>query len=135
MNRRPTCIRLVLLWVGFIALDTAAQITMKIAADKLYPPPLSGQWMRSVVESPLVWSALACLLAAFGIWLRILEASRLGVAFAATSLTLIGVLVASWLFLGEGLSVLGYAGIAAIILGVALVRPLSHGESSSSNLE
>ena len=75
------------------------------------------------------------LLAAFGIWLRILEASRLGVAFAATSLTLIGVLLASWLFLGEGLGVLGYAGIAAIILGVALVRPLSQGGSSSSNLE
>lgn len=117
--------RLALLWTGFVVLDTAAQISMKMAAERLSPPPLSWQWMRSAVESPLIWVALACLLAAFWLWLQILEVSRLSVAFAATSLTLIGVLVGSWLLLGEAMSVLGYLGVAAIILGVALLRPLS----------
>lgn len=130
-----TRIRLALVWSGFIVLDTAAQIAMKMAADRLPSPPLSRQWMLAVVLSPLVWIALVCLLAAFGLWLRILEASRLDVAFAATSLTLIGVLAASWLLLGEAMSMPGYVGAIAIILGVILLRPLSRGESSNSSRE
>lgn len=108
---------------------------MKIAAERLALPPLSWQWLRSAVESPLIWTALACLLAAFWLWLQILEVSRLGVAFAATSLTLIGVLVGSWLLLGEAMSALGYIGVAAIILGVALLRPLSPGDTPGSGHE
>jgi multidrug transporter EmrE-like cation transporter len=122
--------RLTLLWTGFIGLDTAAQLALKVAANNLSAPPLSWPWTLSAIESPMVWTALACLIVAFGLWLRILDASHLAVAFAATSLTLIGVLVGSWLLLGESMNLLAYVGVGAIVVGVALLRPLSKGVSS-----
>jgi drug/metabolite transporter (DMT)-like permease len=135
MSSRSGRLRLALLWTGFIGMDTAAQIAMKVAANNLSPPPFSRQWVLLAIESPMVWIAVACLIAVFGLWLRILDASHLAVAFAATSLTLVGVLVGSWLFLGESMNPLAYVGAGAIVVGVALLRPLSQSESSSSNQE
>jgi len=135
MNGRSARFRLTLLWTGFIGLDTAAQIAMKTAANSLPPAPFSWQWALSAIESPMAWIAATCLIAAFGLWLRILEASQLAVAFAATSLTLVAVLVGSRLVLGESMSPLAYVGAGAIVVGVALLRPLSQSESSSSNRE
>ena len=127
--------RLTLLWAGFVGFDTVAQIAMKTAANGLPPPPLSRQWAFSAIGSPMAWIAVTCLIGAFVLWLRILDASQLAVAFAATSLTLVGVLVGSWLVLGESMSPLAYIGAGAIVIGVALLRPLSHREPSSSNRE
>jgi multidrug transporter EmrE-like cation transporter len=135
MTGRSGQLRPLLLWTGFIGLDTAAQIAMKMAANNLSQPPFSWQWVLSAIQSPVAWTAVACLIAAFGLWLRILETSQLAVAFAATSLTLVGVLVGSWLLLGESLSLLGYVGAGAIIVGVALLRPLSQGEFPRSRRE
>lgn len=135
MNRRSVRIGLALLWLGFIGLDTVAQISMKMAAERLPLPPFSPQWTHAAIESPLVWVAVACLIVAFALWMRILEASHLGVAFAATSLTLVFVLFGSWVLLGETMNPLGYLGAAAIVLGVALLRPLSRSESARSNPE
>jgi drug/metabolite transporter (DMT)-like permease len=132
VNSRSGQLRLALVWTGFIGLDTAAQIAMKMAASSLSRPPFSWQWALSAIESPAAWIAVACLIAVFWLWLRILDASHLAVAFAATSLTLVGVLVASWLVLGESMNPLGYVGAAAIVVGVALLRPSSQSESSSS---
>ena len=133
MNSRSGRFGLALLWTGFIGLDTAAQIAMKMAADKLPPPPFSRQWALSAIESPAAWIGMTCLIAAFALWLRILETSHLAVAFAATSLTLVGVLMGSWLLLGESMSPLAYVGAGAIVVGVALLRPLSQSASASSN--
>ena len=135
MNGRPERFRLTLLWTSFIGLDTAAQIAMKMAAGRLSPPPFSSQWALSAIESPMAWIAVACLIAAFTLWLRILDGSHLAVAFAATSLTLVSVLVVSRLVLGESMSPLAYVGAGAIVVGVAFLRPLSQGGSSSSNQE
>jgi len=135
MNSRSGRFGLVLLWTGFIGLDIAAQIAMKMAASNLSPPPFSWRWTRSAIESPMAWIAVACLIAAFAMWLRILQTSQLAVAFATTSLTLVGVLVGSWLLLGESMSPLAYVGAAAIVVGVALLRPLSQSASSSSSRE
>ena len=135
MNAHSQRFRLTLLWVGFIGLDTAAQIAMKLAAGRLSPPPFSRQWALSAIESPLAWIAVACLSAAFVLWLRILDGSHLAVAFASTSLTLVSVLLVSWLVLDESMSPLAYVGAGAIVVGVAFLRPLSQGESSSSKQE
>ncbi len=135
MKRPSRRFRLALLWTGFIGLDTAAQIAMKVAANSLSPPPFSWQWTLSAIESPMAWIAATCLIAAFGLWLRILDTSQLAVAFAATSFTLVGVVVGSWLVLGESMNPLAYVGAGAIVVGVALLRPLSQGVSSSSNRE
>jgi multidrug transporter EmrE-like cation transporter len=134
MKNRSGRFRLTVLWIGFVGLDTVAQIAMKMAANSLSAPPLSRQWAFSALGSPMAWIAVACLIAAFVLWLRILDTSQLAVAFAATSLTLVGVLVGSWLVLGESMSPLAYFGAGAIVVGVALLRPLSQ-ESSSSNRE
>lgn len=133
MSGPPGRFRLALLWMAFIGLDTAAQIAMKMAANGLSLPPFSRQWMLSAIESPMAWLAVTCLIAAFALWLRILASSQLAVAFAATSITLVAVLVVSWLVLGESMSLLAYVGAGTIVVGVALLRPLSQSASSSSN--
>lgn len=116
---------LIALWACFIAFDSATQILMKMGASRLHSQPLSIDWLRAIGESPLIWTALVCLIVTFALWLRILAAMGLGMAFATSSLTIIAVLALAWVFLGEPFHVVGYFGAALIVIGVLLLRPLS----------
>ncbi len=135
MNSHSGRFGLVLLWTGFIGLDIAAQIAMKLASRNLSPPPFSLRWTRSAIESPMAWIAVASLITAFVLWLRILQTTQLAVAFATTSVTLIGVLVGSWWILGESMGPLAYVGAAAIVAGVALLQSRSQSASPTSARE
>ena len=63
-----------------------------------------------------------CLIIAFGAWMFILRNTRLSISFPATALTYIGIIIGSRLLFGESLSLIHYAGVALIVLGVVFLR-------------
>src|SRR5512136_2394693 len=107
-HRRNSRLYVVALWVALIALDTSAQLLFKSAAVRLPPAEPSSQWLYQVAHSLRFWAAALCLV----------------MTFAATALTFVGVIGGSVLVFGESVSAIQYAGIALIVVGVALLGRL-----------
>jgi len=123
-DRPNSLLHTVALWVALIALDTSAQLLFKSAAARLTPSEPSFQWVQMVAQSPHFWAAVVCLLMTFLVWMLILRRSRLGLSFAATALTFVGVIGGSQLVFGESITAIQYAGIVLIVVGVALLGRL-----------
>jgi multidrug transporter EmrE-like cation transporter len=117
-------LQLALLWLGLVAADTAAQLLFKAGALRVEPPRVELGWLAMVAQSPWIWAAASCLLLTFGLWMLVLRRARLSTAFPVTALTFVGVIAGSRLVFQEAIAPQQYAGIALIVLGVALLRPL-----------
>jgi multidrug transporter EmrE-like cation transporter len=125
LDGRPSSrLHVAALWVALMALDPSAQLLFKSAAVRLPPAELSLQWLNLVAHSLRFWAAAFCLVMTFAVWMLILRRSRLGLSFAATALTFVGVIGGSVLVFGESVSSIQYAGIILIIVGVALLGRL-----------
>jgi multidrug transporter EmrE-like cation transporter len=109
--------------LGFLLLlsfDTASQIAIKIAGDRI-TGAASGAWLARVAAEPLVYFALLCYGGAFATYVSLLKYAPVGPAYAAAHGHIVTVLVISMLFLGERLSLLQSAGALAILAGVAIL--------------
>ena len=111
----------VVLWALLIALESSGQIATKVGGDQLGQMDFSLQWLQAVMLNPGVWVAIACYIGAFFVWMLILRRSSLSLAFPLSSLVFVGVLLGSWLGLGEHISALHWLGVALIIGGIALL--------------
>jgi drug/metabolite transporter (DMT)-like permease len=115
------------LWALLISFESAGQIASKVGGDQLGQMDFTLQWLLAVADNPGVWVAIACYIGAFFVWMLILRRSSLSLAFPLSSLVFVGVLLGSWLGLGEQISVLHWVGVAVIMGGVAL---LAEGEQT-----
>ena len=111
-------------WSGLVVADSAAQLMFKAAASHLPEPQATLPWVLMVAQSPRFWVAVACLVVTFGLWMLVLRRAKLSLAFPVTALTFVGVIGGSMLIFHETIAPLQYAGIALIVVGVALLRPL-----------
>lgn len=117
----------VVLWVLLIGLESAGQIATKVGGDQLGQMDFNLQWLLAVAGNTGVWLAIACYIGAFFVWMLILRRSSLSLAFPLSSLVFVGVLLGSWLGLGEQISLLHWVGVAVIMAGIAL---LAEGEQT-----
>ncbi|MVV52174.1 transporter [Pseudomonas sp. PB120] len=117
----------VVLWALLIGFESAGQIATKVGGDQLGQMDFSLQWLMAVAVNPGVLLAIACYVCAFFVWMLILRRSSLSLAFPLSSLVFVGVLLGSWLGLGEQISVLHWVGVAVIMGGIAL---LAEGEET-----
>ena len=111
----------VVLWALLIALESSGQIATKVGGDQLGQMDFSLQWLHAVMMNPGVWVAIACYIGAFFVLMLILRRIILSLAFPLSSLVFVGVLLGSWLGLGEHISVLHWVGVAVIMIGIALL--------------
>lgn len=111
----------VVLWALLITLESSGQIATKLGGDQLGAMAFSLHWLQAVMSDTGVWVAIACYIGAFFVWMLILRRSSLSLAFPLSSLVFVGVLLGSWLGLGEHISLLHWAGVAVIIVGIALL--------------
>jgi drug/metabolite transporter (DMT)-like permease len=115
---------LLVVWAVFILCDTLAQLGFKRAAGRLPREVFSPVWWSSAAGSLELWAAGALIVSAFLCWLRILRRSAVGVAFAATSITLVTVVIASAVWLGEALNFTQCLGALFIVVGIFLLRDI-----------
>ncbi len=127
MNRRA-----ILGWVVFLTVETAAQISFKIAGAGL--DASHGLWplIAKSAFSPWVVTAFSLYFACFLLWMLILKDSDLGRAFPMTALIYLCTLGAAVFLFHEVLTPLRIVGILAIIAGVSL---LAMDENSDRELE
>ena len=112
------------LHIGFtVILSAAAQILFKAGSDNTPGGSLLGV---SSLGSPMVWLGIVCMIASLIVWLHALRFMPLIVAFSLTAATQVVVPLGSWLFLGEQISFVRWAGIFVVTFGVMIIaRPLA----------
>jgi len=111
----------VVLWALLIGFESAGQIATKVGGDQLGQMNFNLQWLAAVAVTPGVWFAIGCYIGAFFVWMLILRRSSLSLAFPLSSLVFVGVLLGSWLGLGEQISALHWVGVAVIMGGIGLL--------------
>ena len=113
-----------------IVLDAAAQVLLKVGADRAITP---GSFGLAGLHSGWTWLGILALIASLGSWLYSLQFVALNIAANLTACVHVLVPLACWLFLGEKISVVRWAGIALVIAGVFMVaRPLLRAEQAES---
>lgn len=113
------------IWTVFIFSDTLAQLGFKVGSRRLPADAFTALWWRMTLSSMEIWVSTGALLIAFICWLAILRQSKLGLAFAASSLTLVTVVASSALWLDEPFSLTEGLGSLLILLGVYLLQEVS----------
>lgn len=108
--------------VGFLLLlgfDTAAQLCLKSASTGALPLEFTLAWLSRLVHQWTLYGAMAGFIAAFIVWMALLQRAPVGPAFAASNLDIVTVLVTShWLF-GDPIGWRQVLGTTLIVAGVA----------------
>ena len=120
----------VLLWLVFVTLATATQLAFKWAGSELGDQELGLAFLTDALAKPSVWVAIAGYAAMFALWINILRRVPLSRAYLITAIVYVPVSFGAWLIFGEQVSLLRAIGIAAIVIGVALIAA---GDTSSSS--
>ena len=114
-----------IIWVyalASIALSALAQLSMKIGMTRIREAHVTGPELATrIVLSPHVIGGLAMYGVGAVLWLAVLSRVPLSMAYPLVSLGFVFVSVLAWSVLGESLPLLRVAGIACILVGVAMV--------------
>lgn len=122
--------------IGFLLLlsfDTAAQIGMKVAGDRIAASSADLIWIRRVVREPMVYLVVFFYVGAFIIYTTLLRYAPVGPSYAAAHGHIVVVMAISLLFLGEAFSVMQALGACCIIAGIALLAITEKPELPSSD--
>ncbi len=110
--------------------DTVAQVFLKkglvaTGIDRLAFDTV-GELVTRGLASPLLWLGILFYALNFFVWIIILYKIDLSIAMPVGSTSYIFVPVAAMLFLNEHVSLLRWAGIALIVLGIHFVSQTKH---------
>jgi drug/metabolite transporter (DMT)-like permease len=104
-----------------IGLDTAAQVLVKIAGERISAFEPDPAWLLKALREPLIYGVMLVYAAVFCVYITLLKHAPVGPSFAAAHGHIVTVLVISILFFGEQLTVVQALGALAIIAGVLLL--------------
>ncbi|MDX2204719.1 MAG: EamA family transporter [Hyphomicrobiaceae bacterium] len=110
--------------LGFLALltlDTAAQVSMKLAADKAGGVTGLDAWLWRIASEPLVYFIVGLYVVSFLTYVTLLKHAPVGPAYAAAHGHIVTVSAVSVLFLGERLNGIQFLGAAAIVAGIVIL--------------
>ena len=111
-----------------VMLSAAAQILFKAGSDNT---PGGTLLVVSSLGSPAVWLGIGCMIASLIVWLHALRFVPLIIAFTLAAGTQVVVALGSWFFLGEQISLIRWAGILIVTLGIMIIaRPLARLDES-----
>lgn len=127
--------RLPLLVLAFLGVDTATQMAFKLAADAIGDVPLGTQFALAMAATPAAWLAVALYVATYALWMLLLKDTDLSRAFPLTALSYVTVPALGWLAFGEAVGMWTIAGIALILVGVALVGGGEEGSTQATPSE
>lgn len=116
-SRRPVFFA----WVALIGCEVLCQIALKFAGKDTGEFDFSAPEFAKALHSPWLWTAIGTYVGGFLAWMLILRQSRLSAAFPTSAIVFIGVMLASWLVLGEPISWTMLLGSVMIVLGIVLL--------------
>jgi drug/metabolite transporter (DMT)-like permease len=82
---------------------------------------LSGESLKQILTTVLVWVGLGIFAISAVLWLFALSRASLSFAYPFAALGYVIIVAASILFLDEHVPPLGWAGVACIVVGILLV--------------
>jgi len=107
-----------------VALSSVAQILFKVGSDQTRGGSLLG---FASLSSGVIWLAIVCLIGSLFAWLHALRSVPLIVAFNLAAAAQVVVPIGCWLLLGEQISMIRWAGILVVTLGVVIIaKPLGN---------
>lgn len=109
------------IWVAFAALETGAQISLKLASASIEHGIGFVQQAAQLADNGWLLTSLACDALNFLVWMQILQRHDLSLAVPASSICYIAIVLTSTLVLGEPVSGLQLVGLVAIGSGIALI--------------
>lgn len=106
-----------------IALAAAGQIFMKYGMRMIGSFPVRELFGRllSMVFNPFVFSGLCLFVVSSVIWLVVLSRLELSFVYPMVSIAYVVVAIASYFLLGEAVTIIRWAGILTICIGVFLI--------------
>jgi drug/metabolite transporter (DMT)-like permease len=106
-----------------VILTAIANILFKAGSDNTPGGTILGV---SSFGSPAIGLGIICMIGALFVWLHALKYVPLIIAFSLAAATQIVIPLGSWLFLGEQISLVRWAGIVIVTLGIMIIaRPLA----------
>lgn len=108
-----------------VALNTTAQIIMKVGIDKI--GTFAFAWENfipislKIIVSPWIVSGMTVYSIAFGIWLMVLSRTTVSIAYPMSSLAYVTSVIAAYFLLNENISILRIVGVIIILIGVYIV--------------
>lgn len=113
-----------------VVLAAVAQLTLKHGMNQVAAETgvlrFSAESVRDVLTTPAVWAGLALFGLSAVVWLAVLSRASLSFAYPFASLTYVLILLADRFILDQEISVLRYAGVACIVVGIVLVAQTRH---------
>ena len=113
-----------------VVLAAVAQLTLKHGMNQVAADTgvlrFSADSLRDVLTTPAVWAGLALFGLSAVVWLAVLSRTSLSFAYPFASLTYVLILLADRFILDQEISVLRYAGVACIVVGIVLVAQTRH---------
>lgn len=106
-----------------VALVTVSELLLKHGAEHASQLGHESWTGIAALRSLWVWGGIACYVASFVSWLHVLRFVPLVLAFNVMNLVHVTIPAGAAFVLGESLPPLRLAGIALIVLGVALLAP------------
>ena len=105
-----------------ILLATAAEVFLKLGARETAPIASAWSWtgLTGLRSLWVWWGIVASVISLFN-WLATIKKLPLTIAFPVGNIVHILVPLSCWVFLGEKIGALRWAGIALVLLGLAVV--------------
>jgi drug/metabolite transporter (DMT)-like permease len=105
-----------------VLLSTAAEIFLKLGATEVADPDSAWSWtgLTGLTSRWVWWGIVASIVALFN-WLATIRKLPLTIAFPVGNVVHILVPLSSWIFLGEGIGLRRWLGIALVLLGLMIV--------------
>lgn len=111
--------------VASIVLVTASEVLLKRGATDTANVMPELSWLGiAALSSGAVWVGIICIILSLVSWLHVLRSVDLSLAYSVAGSIYALVPVASWVFLGEAISVLRWFGIGLVAAGILVIVPI-----------
>ena len=111
-------------WLVFVALETFAQISLKVAAAGAGAGSGLGSWFSALLFNHWFQVSIAADVINFFIWMSILRRHDLSLAVPLSSLSYFSVILLSTVLLHEPVALIQLLGLGTVGLGIVLIaRP------------
>lgn len=110
--------------VASIVLVTASEVLLKRGATETANAMPELSWLGiGALSSGAVWLGIICIILSLVSWLHVLRSVDLSLAYSVAGSIYALVPVASWVLLGEAISVLRWLGIGLVAAGILVIVP------------